>query len=222
MDKELTVAIDGPAGAGKSTVAKEVATRLGYIYVDTGAMYRAITYKALQADIDLESETSLVSLAQQVKIRFQKQEGQDRVLLDGIDVTEEIRSSQVSNHVSLVSQVGGVREELVTTQRKIASQSGVVMDGRDIGTVVVPKAEVKVFLTASVEERTKRRYEQLNSNRQDVSFSQLKQEIIRRDKLDRNREVSPLKQAQDAIKIDTTNLTIDQVVNKIISLCQEA
>ncbi|GAB6098463.1 (d)CMP kinase [Halanaerocella petrolearia] len=221
MDQELTIAIDGPAGAGKSTVAKSVADKLGYIYIDTGAMYRAITFKALQIGIDLESKDDLVELAKKTEVTFTKKGEQEQVLLDKDDVTKEIRTNQVSSHVSLVAQVEGVRNELVKAQRRLATRCGVVMDGRDIGTVVLPDADVKIFLTASVEERTRRRYQQLEEQGEKVDFDHLKEEIIKRDKLDRNREVGPLKKAKDAIEVDTTDLVVDEVIDKIIFICQE-
>ncbi|AGB41347.1 cytidylate kinase [Halobacteroides halobius DSM 5150] len=221
MNKELTVAIDGPAGAGKSTVAKIVADKLEYIYIDTGAMYRALTLKALQEDIDLTNKADLVKIAQQAKISFSKNNKQERILLDQQDVTSQIRTKRVNNHVSLVAKVAGVRKELVKAQRKLATCCGVVMDGRDIGTVVLPNADVKIFLTASVEERTTRRFQQLKDKGVNVNFAELKEEIIKRDQLDRNREVGPLQKADDAVEIDTTDLDKKDVINKIISICQE-
>lgn len=220
-DKELVVAIDGPAGAGKSTVAKHVADKLSYIYIDTGAMYRALTLKALNENIDLAAEEEVAAMAKETEVKFEKVNEQERVILDGVDVTSEIRNNKVSNNVSLVAKIKEVRERLVKLQRKMAARGGVVMDGRDIGTVVLPKADVKVFLTATVEERTLRRYDDLKEKGETVDFEKLKQEIIRRDKIDKNRDVSPLKKAEDAHEIDTTNLSISAVVNKIINLCQE-
>ncbi|MGM0502420.1 MAG: (d)CMP kinase [Bacillota bacterium] len=220
-DKELVIAIDGPAGAGKSTVAKKVADKLSYIYIDTGAMYRALTLKALRENVDVESAAELADLAHQTKIKFEKEGNQELVILDGENVTEQIRTNKVSNNVSLVAQIKEVREQLVKWQRQMAAQGGLVMDGRDIGTVVLPNADLKIFLTASVTERTKRRYQDLKNNGEVVDFEQLKKEIIRRDELDKNREFSPLKKAKDAHVIDTTDLDIPEVVNRIISLWRE-
>jgi len=219
MKSDLVIAIDGPAGAGKSTIAKQVADELGSIYIDTGAMYRALTLKALRLEIDIGSEQELANLAKNTEIRFRKVDNQDRILLDNEDVSEEIRSQAVSNHVSLVAKVPAVRKELVNLQRKMAKDTSVVMDGRDIGTVVLPNADVKIFLTASVEERTKRRYEELKLKGEEIDFFQLKSEIIRRDKLDRERVVAPLKKADDAIELDSTKLTIREVVEEVLRLC---
>ncbi|WP_408956513.1 (d)CMP kinase [Natroniella sp. ANB-PHB2] len=221
LEKQLVIAIDGPAGAGKSTVAKLVAKRLGYIYIDTGAMYRALTLKALQKEISLQSEVNLAQLARDTRINFIKKGLEDRVIIDGLDKTEEIRANRVSNNVSTVAKVAEVRGELVRIQRELAQSGGVVMDGRDIGTVVLPEADLKIFLTATVEERTKRRYQDLQQKEEAVSFEQLKEEIIRRDEIDRNRDIAPLKKATDAIEIDTTKLNIDAVVDKILTICQE-
>ncbi|MCK8816913.1 (d)CMP kinase [Natroniella sulfidigena] len=220
LEKQLVIAIDGPAGAGKSTVAKLVAKRLGYIYIDTGAMYRALTLKALQEDIDLQSEVDLAELAQSTEIKFVKEGLEDRVVIDGVDKTEEIRANKVSNYVSIVAKVAAVREELVRIQRGLAQAGGVVMDGRDIGTVVLPQADLKIFLNATVEERTKRRYQELQQKEENVDFEQLKEEIIRRDELDRNRDIAPLKKADDAIEIDTTNFEVEEVVDKILEFCK--
>ncbi|WP_027340280.1 (d)CMP kinase [Halonatronum saccharophilum] len=221
LDKKLTIAIDGPAGAGKSTVAKIVAERLNYLYIDTGAMYRALTLKALQQGVDLNDDNQLGELAQRTRIRLKRVDEKDIVLLDNIDVNEEIRDNKVSNNVSVVAKVRAVREQMVRLQREMAREGQVVMDGRDIGTVVLPDAHLKVFLTASVEERAKRRYEELKSKGEDIKLDQIKEEIIRRDNIDKNREISPLMEAEDAIKVDTTNLDIEGVVKHILDLCQE-
>ncbi|TDX53309.1 (d)CMP kinase [Orenia marismortui] len=221
LEKELVIAIDGPAGAGKSTVARIIADKLGYVYIDTGAMYRALTLKALNNNIALESEKELSKLAHNTDIRLAKQGENNIVLLDNKNVTTEIRSNQVSNNVSLVAKVAQVREEMVSLQRQMAKSGKVVMDGRDIGTVVLPNADVKIFLTASVEERSERRYQELISKGEEVDLEQIKTEIIRRDEIDQNREVSPLVEAEDAIRVDTTKLDINQVVQNIISICQE-
>lgn len=215
---KLAIAIDGPAAAGKSTVAKIVAKELGYIYIDTGAMYRAITYKAIQKKIDLNNEESLYQLLLNTTIELKQGEIQQRVLVDGEDVTTEIRSQSVTNSVSTVAQHGLVRKELVIRQREMAEKRAIVMDGRDIGTHVIPDAEVKIFLIASVEERAMRRHnENLNKGFQ-TDLAQLKREIAARDKFDTEREVSPLMKAEDAIEIDTTSLSIKQVSGKILEI----
>ncbi len=217
---DLVIAIDGPAGAGKSTVAKIVADKLGYIYIDTGAMYRALTLKALRRDIDLDADQEVVQLAQKTEISFRKQNGVERVLLDKEDVTEEIRSEQVSEQVSTVASIPQVREELVEQQRALAANWGVVMDGRDIGTVVLPAADLKIFLTASLEERARRRYQQLD-DQAETSLEAVKQKIKQRDQKDRNREVAPLKKAPSALKIDTTEASIEEVVAEILKLAKQ-
>ncbi|ADL12558.1 (d)CMP kinase [Acetohalobium arabaticum] len=221
MQSDIVITIDGPAGAGKSTVAKRVAEQLGIIYIDTGAMYRALTLKALREDIDLNNEDELAHLAHRTEIELEKIDGEDKVLLDEEDVTEEIRSQKVSNYVSVVAKVSSVREELVNLQQEMASNKGVIMDGRDIGTVVLPDADLKIFLTASVEERARRRYEELKEKGKDVEFDELKDEILRRDRLDQERKVAPLKKAEDAIELDSTNLTVEEVLRQVIKLCQE-
>jgi cytidylate kinase len=221
LEKDLVIAIDGPAGAGKSTVAKIIAERLGYIYIDTGAMYRALTLKALNQAYDLEDEKKLGTLAENTDIKLVKAGEDNLVLLDGEDVTAEIRDNKVSNNVSVVAKVAKVREEMVKLQRQMAQSGGVVMDGRDIGTVVLPDADIKIFLTASVEERAQRRYDELIDKGEDVDLEQIKGEIIRRDDIDKNREVAPLTEAEDAIYVDTTKLDIGQVVEEILNICQE-
>lgn len=218
----LRVALDGPAGAGKSTVAKRVAKALGLTYVDTGAMYRAITWKALQDHLALTDETALTTMAGQVRIDFKlRPEGQD-VFLDGTDITEAIRTPEVTRRVSAVSAVPGVRDAMVSIQRDLASRTGVVMDGRDIGTVVLPNADVKIWLTASVEERAQRRYQEMVDKGMQVDFEELKRDIARRDELDSGRAHSPMKRAEDAILVDTTGLSIDQVIERILHICRTA
>lgn len=217
-EKKISIAIDGPAAAGKSTVAKIVAEKLSYLYIDTGAMYRALTYKALKSNIDVESETELFQLLMATEIVLEQNSGEQKVILDGNEVTKEIRSPEVTNQVSHVSKHESVRKEMVKRQQQLAEAGGVVMDGRDIGTHVLPNAEVKVFLLASVDERAQRRFEENKKKGIPASLEQLKIEIAKRDKLDSEREVSPLKKAKDAIEIDTTSLTIEQVVEKIMEL----
>lgn len=222
MGKGISIALDGPAGSGKSTIARAVALKFNYIYIDTGAMYRAITLKAIQHKISTENKVALTQLAQKTLIRFRYNEtnglSELRVIMDGVDVSEVIRSLEVTNNVSAVSAVAGVREALVGLQRIMAQEGGVVMDGRDIGTVVLPDAELKIFLTASVKERSKRRWMELKAKGVEVDLEELEEQIRKRDQLDSNREVDPLRQANDAILIDTTTLSITEVTDQIVEL----
>ncbi|MFD2679528.1 (d)CMP kinase [Bacillus seohaeanensis] len=219
--EKLRIAIDGPAAAGKSTVAKIVAEKLTYLYIDTGAMYRSLTYKALKQNINLNDEQKLLNLLLRTEIKLEQNATGQTVIVDGEDVTNEVRQSDVTNSVSIVAKHSLVREEMVKRQQELASAGGVVMDGRDIGTHVIPDAEIKVFLLASVDERAKRRHEENVSKGFPSDLEQLKQEIATRDKLDSEREVAPLKKAKDAIEIDTTSLTIPQVVDEIMKLTLE-
>lgn len=221
MSKRISIAIDGPAAAGKSTVAKKVAQNLSYIYIDTGAMYRALTYKALTTDVDVHNEGQLARVLDETTISLQPSENGQIVFLDGKDVTEEIRTNSVTNNVSFVSQHRLVREDMVKRQQEMATEGGVVMDGRDIGTVVLPQSEVKVFLLASVDERARRRHEENVKKGFESDLNQLIREIEQRDKIDSEREVSPLVKAEDAVEIDTTSLSIAQVVDKIMTLALE-
>lgn len=221
MEKKISIAIDGPAAAGKSTVAKIVAEQLGYIYIDTGAMYRALTYKAISHKINLEDEENLINMLNETVIELFPGEQGQLIFLDNKDVTKEIRSSEVTNSVSIVSKHKLVREEMVRRQQMFAVNGGVVMDGRDIGTHVIPTAEVKVFLLASVDERAIRRHKENIQKGYDSDLERLKQEIAARDKLDSEREIAPLKKADDAIEIDTTSLSINGVVDKIMELTRE-
>ncbi|MGX1080905.1 cytidylate kinase [Bacillus sp. SLBN-57] len=219
MEKKLCIAIDGPAAAGKSTVAKIVARKKSYIYIDTGAMYRAITYLALEKGVDLNDEAALTALLKESAIDLTvSPEGEQNVYIAGEDVTEAIRTDSVSNQVSIVAKYAGIREEMTKRQQQLAEKGGVVMDGRDIGTHVLPNAEVKIFLLASVEERAKRRFEENVKKGYNVNYETLAEEIRRRDKLDSEREISPLKKADDALEIDTTSLTIDEVAEKILQI----
>ncbi|KPL59760.1 (d)CMP kinase [Rossellomorea vietnamensis] len=218
--KKLRIAIDGPAAAGKSTVAKIVAGKLSYLYIDTGAMYRSLTYKALSNNIDLHDENELNRLLSETTIELEPSEDGQLVFLDGNDVTDEIRQASVTNSVSHVAVHSGVREEMVKRQQQLAKEGAVVMDGRDIGTHVIPDAEIKVFLLASVDERAQRRYEENLSKGYPSDLEQLKEEIARRDKIDSEREVAPLKKAEDATEIDTTSLSISDVVDQIMLLVE--
>ena len=210
MMKKINIAIDGPSAAGKSTISKKVAKSLNYIHLDSGAMYRSAACKALKENIDLTDEEKLVKMLQNTTIQLTVD---GRVLLDNEDVSKEIRTEQISMSASLISKLSGVREILVAEQDK-----GYIMDGRDIGTVVLKDAEVKIFLTASVEARAKRRYLQDKEAGMDVSLEVLKEEIEKRDYQDTHREVSPLKKADDAIVVDSSDLSIDEVVSEILDI----
>jgi cytidylate kinase len=212
------IAIDGPAGAGKSTVAKLVAKKLGFIYIDTGAMYRAVTLQALRDGVDLHDPVVLGRLAEITPLSLQN--GEDdrmRIFLNGEDVSEEIRSPEVSRNVSFVAMVPAVRRKMVELQKAMAARGGVVMEGRDIGTVVLPDAPVKIFLTASTPVRAKRRREELAAKGSIISQGQMEEEIIRRDGIDSTRETDPLIQAPDAEIIDSTFFSVEQVVDMIIA-----
>ncbi|QZT32623.1 (d)CMP kinase [Caldalkalibacillus thermarum TA2.A1] len=217
----MKIAIDGPAGAGKSTVAKMVADKLGYLYVDTGAMYRALTWKALHDNVDISSGEALVRLLNQCRLELQSDSASQRVVLNGRDITEAIRTREVSNHVSEVASHPQVREAMVELQREMATKGNVVMDGRDIGTYVIPDADVKIYLTASLEERARRRYEELRVKGHEVSFEEIKQEILERDDKDRKRDTAPLQKAADALTVDTTGLSITEVVNCILNIVHQ-
>ena len=216
--KTIQIAIDGPASSGKSTVAKIIAKDFGYTYLDTGAMYRAATYIALKNQISPDEPSQLLELLEQYPISFGRAEtGEQLVFVGDVDVTNPIRENEVTNAVSAFAAIPVVREKLVALQQEIARQGGIVMDGRDIGTVVLPQAELKIFLVASVDERAERRYKENLSKGIETDLETLKEEIAARDYKDSHRETSPLKQADDAIYLDTTGLSILEVVEKIKS-----
>ena len=216
--KTIQIAIDGPASSGKSTVAKIIAKDFGYTYLDTGAMYRAATYIALQHQINPEESSQLLDLLDQYPISFGRSEdGEQLVYVGDVDGSHPIRENTVTNAVSAFAAIPAIREKLVALQQEIAQQGGIVMDGRDIGTVVLPKAELKIFLVASVDERAERRYKENLSKGIETDLEILKEEIAARDYKDSHRETSPLKQAEDAIYLDTTGLSILEVVEKIKS-----
>ena len=215
MVRSKVIAIDGPAAAGKSTIAQRVAKQLGYVYIDTGAMYRAVTLKALNSGINLEDESQIDSVLQDTTIELT---GRQHVILDGEDVTEAIRQPQISQNVSVVASHKIVRDVMKARQIKYAETKNVVMDGRDIGTHVLPNADYKIFMTASVEVRAKRRYQENLKRNVLCDLETLKQEIQLRDELDSTREHAPLVKAEDAITVDTTNMTINEVVDKIIMM----
>ena len=216
----LVVAIDGPAASGKSTVAKELAKRLGLVHIDTGAMYRSVAWKVFQTGKDVD-EAFVSSVAQTVVIEFKPEASVNRVFVDGTEVTDAIRSAEVTANVSRVAAIGDVRAAMVAQQRRMGEVGGVLMDGRDIGTVVFPNAQLKIFLTASVEERALRRYKELVAKGQDVDLAQLKEDIASRDKQDSERAISPLRQAEDALLLDTSDMNIEQVTTRILQLVEE-
>ncbi|HJH33693.1 (d)CMP kinase [Ligilactobacillus aviarius] len=216
--KKIQVAIDGPASAGKSTVAKIVAKKLHFIYCDTGAMYRSVTFAALKNHVKLDDDQALKELLKTIEIRFVPAEPEQRVFVNDEEVTQAIRTPEITNNVSLVSAQPSVRAELTKRQQEIAEAGGIVMDGRDIGTTVLPNAEVKIFLVASVHERAVRRFKENQTKGIDTPLDVLEKEIEERDYKDSHREISPLTQAKDAVLVDTTSLTIDQVVDKILEI----
>jgi cytidylate kinase len=210
----INIAIDGPAGAGKSTVARIVARNLHYVYIDTGAMYRTVALRALEADIPPEDEQRAASLAESLDIRLLPGEDGQKVLADGEDVTSRIRSLDVNRTVSAYAKIEGVRKRMASLQRRMALEKGVVMDGRDIGTHVLPDAELKIFLTASPRERALRRYRELGDD-PGISLEQLEREIAERDRTDREREIAPLVQASDARLLDSTGRSAEEVARVI-------
>ncbi len=215
--RKIVIAIDGPAASGKSTTAKLVARRLGYLHIDTGAMYRAITFRVLEEGIALDDVKSIRSVAERSKVRLERIDHANRVLLDGRDVTKEIRSREVTRAVSMISSYQPVRDVLVREQRRIAKDGGVVLEGRDIGTVVLPKADLKIFMVASAGERATRRKKELEQSGTIVDRHVLEQEILERDRKDTMRVASPLQKAADAFELDTSLLTIDQQVEFVIA-----
>ncbi len=221
MSKVNVIAIDGPAGSGKSTVAKEVAGRLGFLYIDTGAMYRALTLKAIKEAVDFNNEQALSRLAAEVDIQLKMHRGSLQVMLDGKEVGKAIRKQALTEKVRFVAAIAGVRKEMLKLQRRLAgaSKSGAVLEGRDIGTVVFPGAEYKFYLDAYPEERAKRRYKELKQMGQKISLKALARDIKIRDRDDMTRDVAPLAKARDAIYIDTTELTVNDVVEQIIKKC---
>ncbi|MCH7321219.1 (d)CMP kinase [Solibacillus sp. MA9] len=220
MAKKIQIAIDGPAGAGKSTIAKIVAEALQFTYIDTGAMYRAVTYKALNENIQLHDAQAIETMLNHTTIALQPSEQGQLVFVDGEDVSQAIRSNDVTSNVSEVAAHANIREILVAMQQKLAANGGVVMDGRDIATHVLKDAELKIFMSATVEERARRRF--LDNERRGIesTIELLQQEIALRDKLDSEREASPLIQAEDALFLDTTNLSIDEAAQEILKLAQ--
>lgn len=221
-NKSLTIAIDGPASSGKSTVAKRIAADQGLIYVDTGAMYRTLTLEALRNNVNIKDQEALVNLLVKTEITFEPGEKGQSVFSNGVDVTHDIRDNNVTNTVSVVAAHSKVRRLMVQRQQAMAKDNGVVMDGRDIGTVVLPDADLKIFLVASVKERAERRHKENKEKGIFSDLDQLKKDIAERDYKDSTRDSSPLKQADDAVRIDTTKMTIDEVVDEIKNLIKDA
>lgn len=214
--KKLIIAIDGPAGSGKSTVAKLIAGRLNYLYIDTGAMYRGVTWKAIREGLNLEDEKVLVELAQRTSIVLEKEGDDLELYVDNYRVTKDIRTPQVTNSVSYLAKLAGVRERMVNLQREMGKGGGVVLEGRDIGTVVFPEADYKFYLDASPEERASRRFRELKAKGYKVKLEEVEAEIRTRDGEDRTREIGPLKVAEGAIVIDSTEMSIEEEVEEVL------
>ncbi len=219
--RKIVIAIDGPAASGKSTTAKYVAERLGYLHIDTGAMYRAITLRVLEEGIPLDDEKRIRELAERCEIQLVRTPDSLRVYLDGRDVTKEIRTPAVTRAVSAVSSYQAVRDVLVREQRRMAAEGGVVLEGRDIGTTVLPQADLKVFMVAGVRERARRRRKELEQLGVQTDEVMLAKELEERDRLDATRTASPLQKAPDAVELDTSNLTIEQQVEIVVRMAKE-
>ncbi len=222
MNKKFIIAIDGPAGSGKSTIAKLIAEKLHFLHIDTGAMYRAVTWKALRQGITIGpgSEEQISGIAQKLNLTMKKEQGVNRVFVDEQEITQAIREQAVSNQVARVAAMEGVRRSMVRLQQEMGREGNVVLEGRDIGTVVYPDARVKIFLTAQVKERAYRRYKELTEKGISCSLEDLEKEIAERDRWDMNRPISPLTKARDAVEVDTTGLAIDQVTEKILEIVE--
>ncbi len=218
----MIIAIDGPAGSGKSSVAKIIAQKMRFRHINTGAMYRAVAWKARQLQVDLSDETGVAEVALNQSIQFVPGPEGQTIVADGEDVTSLLRSKTVDRDAAIVASLGKVREILVAKQRDMGKSGSIVMEGRDIGTVVFPRAERKFFLDATPEERGKRRFQELQAKNQEVDLDTIIEQIRRRDEIDRNRKVSPLKAAKDAICMDTTNLDLNEVVNQIMGWIEQA
>ena len=218
MDKTFQIALDGPSGSGKSTIAKRLSQKLNILYLDTGAMYRATALKAISLGIDTLDAEKVATFIDDINLEIKYIDGAQRTFLDGEDVSEKIREPHVSMAASNISSLKCVRLKMVDMQRKIASQMSCVLDGRDIGSYVLPNAEYKFYLTASVDVRADRRFKELTLKGHKVEFNQLREEIEQRDYNDKTRDFSPLRKADDAVEIDTSFMTIDQVINKVLSI----
>ncbi len=214
--KNLIITIDGPAGAGKTTVAQKVAKRLGYLNIDSGSMYRGLTWKVLKENIDLNNEKELVKTVKETKINLKQVHGKFRVIVDTEDVTDKLRTQEINQNINTIADIPEVREYLLKIQHKLGKKGGIIMEGRDIGTAVFPDADKKFYLDADIKERTRRRSKELILCDEKINLSQLEELIRRRDKKDKNRAVNPLRIPKDAILINTTGLSIEQVVQRIL------
>ena len=218
--KKIIIAIDGPAGSGKSTTARLVAEKLKYLYIDTGAMYRAVTYLAMDKNL-LEDIDAIVELLKSTKVSLCYENGETRVFVNEREITEEIRSREINDQVSYISTIGGVRKELVQQQQKMGEVGGVVMEGRDIGTVVFPKADVKIFMVAALDTRAERRLKEFEDAGKQSTLTDVKTNLAKRDTIDSSRQLNPLVKAAEAVEVDTTHLSIDEQVEMIVKLAQE-
>ena len=218
---KITVAVDGPAGAGKSSISKIVAKKLGYLYIDTGAMYRSVTWAVLHNHIDVNNQKAVEALLPELDLTMEASDDSCKVFIAGQDVTDFIRTPQVNNAVSIVASYKGVRQYLVERQRLMAEAGGVILDGRDIGSVVLPNAELKIYLTASVEARAMRRYLEVKGTVNEQTLEDIKDSVMQRDDMDKNRKESPLIQVEDAVLVDSSEMTFDETVEHILHLVQE-
>ena len=218
---KIAVAVDGPAGAGKSSISKIVAKKLGYLYIDTGAMYRSVTWAVLHNHIDVNNQKAVEALLPELDLTMEASDDSCKVFIAGQDVTDFIRTPQVNNAVSIVASYKGVRQYLVERQRLMAEAGGVILDGRDIGSVVLPNAELKIYLTASVEARAMRRYLEVKGTVNEQNLEDIKDSVMQRDDMDKNRKESPLIQVEDAVLVDSSEMTFDETVEHILHLVQE-
>lgn len=218
---KIAVAVDGPAGAGKSSISKIVAKKLGYLYIDTGAMYRSVTWAVLHNHIDVNNQKAVEALLPELDLTMEASDDSCKVFIAGQDVTDFIRTPQVNNAVSIVASYKGVRQYLVERQRLMAEAGGVILDGRDIGSVVLPNAELKIYLTASVEARAMRRYLEVKGTVNEQTLEDIKDSVMQRDDMDKNRKESPLIQVEDAVLLDSSEMTFDETVEHILHLVQE-
>lgn len=219
--KKIAIAIDGPAGAGKSSISKVVANELGYLYIDTGAMYRGVTWAVLDSHVDVKNQKDVESLLPSLDLTLEPTANACKVFVKGQDVTDLIRQQQINENVSTIASYKGVREYLVERQQAMAAVGGVILDGRDIGSVVLPKAELKIYLTASVDARAKRRWLEVHGTSNEQSLEDIKNNVESRDEMDKNRDESPLVCVEDAIVVDSSNMTFDETVKHILHLVQE-
>ncbi len=218
---KIAVAVDGPAGAGKSSISKIVAKKLGYLYIDTGAMYRSVTWAVLHNHIDVNNQKAVEALLPELDLTMEASDDSCKVFIAGQDVTDFIRTPQVNNAVSIVASYKGVRQYLVERQRLMAEAGGVILDGRDIGSVVLPNADLKIYLTASVEARAMRRYLEVKGTVNEQTLEDIKDSVMQRDDMDKNRKESPLIQVEDAVLVDSSEMTFDETVEYILHLVQE-